>query len=401
MPGPEPPSSVGAGALAYINGDGNVAVYSPEGGTTIFITDDATAPFEGAGFSYQRLAWSPSGLLGIAGVIRQADAAIGTIAVWDPHELTLQTIIPATDSFVIYLYWSPAGDPAFVYLVEQQDQIALSYVNLSASPVSDVLGQGRPFYMSWSPDGQEMLWHTGGALGDNPDAQTQLFDMRSREVRQVANGPGNYVAPVWSASGSHWLLANQIGAATKLVVGGLTESTPITQTEPGQGDIAFLWSPSGGQVAYATRPDPLSSTYGPIYIYDLGAGSHERLTDHNLAIKAFWWSPEGDRIAYLTRLLVNGDEWLQWRVFDLRAESDHGGPAFKPSGQMGFVAAAFNQYAQSHRLWSADGRYLVYGAKDPLGNDSVWLLDTLSPEGLIGYELDAGSMGFWSFSDID
>jgi hypothetical protein len=88
---------------------------------------------------------------------------------------------------------------------------------------------------------------------------------------------------------------------------------------------------------------------------------------------------------------------MQWRVYDLVEEVDRGFAAFNPSYQMRYVISSFNQYAQSHRLWSPDGRYLVYADQDNSRVERVWMVDTFAARGADPILVAKGSMGFWSW----
>ena len=48
--------------------------------------------------------------------------------------------------------------------------------------------------------------------------------------------------------------------------------------------------------------------------------------------------------------------------------------SFLPSEDMTYYLNFFDQFARSHRLWSADSRYLVYGERTPSG-ERVSLID--------------------------
>ena len=59
---------------------------------------------------------------------------------------------------------------------------------------------------------------------------------------------------------------------------------------------------------------------------------------------------------------------------------------------------SFNQYAQSHRFWSPDGRYLVYAERTPDLIERVWLIDTRSEDGSNASLIGEGTIGFWSWN---
>ena len=89
---------------------------------------------------------------------------------------------------------------------------------------------------------------------------------------------------------------------------------------------------------------------------------------------------------------------MQWRVYNVDSGEDRGFKVFNPSLHMRFVMSSFNQYAQSHRFWSPDGRYLVYANRDPLNAERIWLIDTWSEDGNNAILVDEGTMGFWSWN---
>ena len=70
---------------------------------------------------------------------------------------------------------------------------------------------------------------------------------------------------------------------------------------------------------------------------------------------------------------------------------------FRPADQMRFITNSFNQYTQSHRFWSPDGRYLLYADKDNQGGDRIWLVDTWAPRGARPIFVDEGSLAVWSW----
>ena len=64
---------------------------------------------------------------------------------------------------------------------------------------------------------------------------------------------------------------------------------------------------------------------------------------------------------------------------------------------MRLVIGGFNQSAQSHRVWSADSRYLVYANVDALAEEQVWVVDTQAPRGTKPHFIAKGALGVWSW----
>ena len=367
------------------------------------MTNDASAPWEGPGLSYQRVAWSPDGQLAFASVIRSGDKAQSELFVTEsPHE-PARMIGQSDGHFVIYISWSPvpcSGRPTcrqLAYLIEEDAGISLRMVKLDRGAIDNrIAGFGWPFYFSWASDGQSMLWHTDGGRPDNLRARLALYDVQRDLTNPLTQRPGAFLAPAWSPVGEHWLAVSEDEARSRLQIFGAEQ--PITVANALEGDISFAWSPQGDQVAFAVRRYNGDPFYGPVHIFDLNSGQSARITDVGLRVLAFFWDPPGRRLGYLTWLPLPEAEWMQWRVYDLRQDKDRGFKTFHPSRQMRFIVNSFNQYAQSHRFWSPDSRYLVYADRDEmLRQENVWLIDTWSDDGTSAIFVDRGSMGFWSW----
>lgn len=396
-PRPEMPS----GRLAYIGGDGNVYVTTADLTEKIAVTDDATAGWEDAGRSYQRLAWSPTGQLAFSSVTRLAhDQAESSLYVIEAPGQPARLIGQSDAHFVIYIYWSPQPCPGrptcrhLAYLIEESEDIALRLVELDGAAVDNrIIGFGWPYYFSWAADGESILWHAGL----DEAAQLARYELGAATVQPLPFDPAQFMAPAWSPTGSQWLAVSTEAGATALR--RFDQDAPRS-IAPSSGDLtAFSWAPDGQQIAYASKAKPTDPFYGPIYRYDQRTGQASQLTAASLQILAFFWDPTGQRLAYLTLLTMPENmEWMQWRVYDLAQNQDRGFKSFHPSPQLRFVVDSFNQYAQSHRFWSPDGRYLVYGQRsETTGQQQVRLIDTWSEDGNNATLVDEGSLGFWSW----
>lgn len=74
----------------------------------------------------------------------------------------------------------------------------------------------------------------------------------------------------------------------------------------------------------------------------------------------------------------------------------------QPRHQLGqsadhFVIGSFAQFAQSHRFWSPDGRYLPYADRDRHLNERIWLVDTWAVRSAAPLLVDEGVIGVWSW----
>ena len=409
---PEPAESEavqGSGRLAYIGADGNVFVTTPALDKHIAITQDATASPEGPGLSYPRVSWSPDGQLAYASVVRNGNSAQARLYVVESPGAPSRLVGQSDQHFVIYIYWSPTPCPGETecsrlgYLIEESEGIALHIVDISAGGIAnEVAGYGWPFYFSWSPDGAHMLWHTGGATRFGDDARIARLSLENRQVETLSLDPGLFIAPAWSPLGDEWLLVagqNELDllfrAEAKRVGSDLETKNVLARAEDKY--MVFSWSPQGDRIAYSILRSSEGLIFGPIHVYDLESGETKQITASSFDISGFFWSPDGERIGYLSRLALRDTAWMQWRVYALAQDLDRGFAAFNPSYQMSYVVSSFNQYAQSHRLWSPDGRYLVYADQDDARVERIWMVDTFAERGAKPILVAEGSMGFWSW----
>lgn len=401
-PGSPVPSLHEPGVLAYVGSDGNVWITSPGQGWTRQVTNDATAPPEGQGRSYHRIAWSRDGTLAYAAVVRAGDEARGELFIQQRLDRPPRLIARDDERFFIYLHGAPAfcreevDCPLLIYLIEEENGVGLHLIKTRDDAPQDLrLAVGRPFYVSWSPGGEDILWHAGGSVRSNPAAEMGLYQIPEDRCRILPYAPGQFQAPAWSPLGQEWLGVVAGEGIDHLQHIGPDGATTVATTA-GQG-IAFVWSPNGSRIAHATREPDGAPFYGPIHISDLEAGETRQVTDDAFDIVGFYWSPDGRRLAYLSRLDLPSAVWMQWRMVDRVSGRDRGFAAFHPSPLMRFVTHSFSQYAQSHRFWSPDGRYLVYADRDDGGIDRVWLVDTEAEKGADPILIDEGSIGVWAW----
>jgi dipeptidyl aminopeptidase/acylaminoacyl peptidase len=392
-----------AGRLAYLGSDGNVYVTTASLTPKIAVTQDATAAPEYPGYSYHRLSWSPDGRLAFAGVTRSGGETRSVLYIVEAPDRPAQVVGQSDEHFVIYIHWSPVPCPnrpdcqRLAYLIEEEGSIGLRLVEMEEGKIENRrLGVGWPFYFSWAPDGQQMVWHTGGARRYNEAARLIMYDLERDYLRELPHEPGLFVAPAWSPQGDRWLGVSAEAELDSLQSFGVDQ--PITLKTFTNGQMVFAWSPEGDRVAYAVREKPSDPFYSAVYLFEVQSGETRRITDVGFRILGFFWSPDGQRLAYLTHQPLFDSVWMQWRVYHLAEGRDRGFKMFQPSFQMRFIVSSFNQYVQSDRFWSPDSRYLVYADRDQTLVERVWLIDTWTEDGSQAILIDEGAIGLWSWN---
>jgi TolB protein len=132
-----------------------------------------------------------------------------------------------------------------------------------------------------------------------------------------------------------------------------TEARRLVVVAP---DAAFLWAPSGDRLAFSSRVAGQQLFYGGLETVKGDGSDRQRVSDQSVA--AFYWSPDGKRLAFAA--LDPAVRALTWNVVDADGKNRRQVGSFVPSRDQLFVFTYFDQYAQSHAVWSPDGKYLTY-----------------------------------------
>ena len=76
----------------------------------------------------------------------------------------------------------------------------------------------------------------------------------------------------------------------------------------------------------------------------------------------FFWSPDGSKIAYITPS-EEAEGSVRWAVLDLESDETSYLVDFLPSREMLTMFMFFDQYGQSHSLWSPDGSKILFAGR--------------------------------------
>lgn len=422
------------GQLAIIGNDGNVYVSLIGSDGQLLdqrqITTDATAALEAKGRSYHRLSWSTDGHLAFAAMDRSTHKVEGqlyTVPVSVEHRKSSLTVGEPSliwrgdGGYVIYISWAPshcANEPScsqLAFLEAIPETMRLHVIQLSnANPVSKarrLLQTGRPFYFSWSHRGDSLLWHINGSALHNPDAALGRTDFVNDLERVFDERPGSFLAPAWSPTAEHWLAVtlnrsdelaetgNKDASSTKAGELRLFEGRHAVTIADVPINAQYVWSPDGDTVAYAHRQSVESGRFGPIHLYDVERRETRLLTSPTWNVRGFFWSPDGQHIAYIHDLGAPDPRWMQWRIISVDHGEENGYSAFRAAFGMRFILGSFSQYAQSHRYWSPNGRYLLMVDEDEVLVTRIWLVDRYATSKKLPVSIGEGSLAVWSWGN--
>lgn len=387
------------GQIAYVGRDFNV--YTVTGGTHTALTDDAG--ITGTSIRYYRYpTWATDGRLAYVasetaygGERRHSTIVFVSHDVETPARLVYAT---ETESF-IYAYWAPRGcgdgcyDLAALFGDYATNDVVLKLIRDDGSTASVIpVGRADSLYFTWSPNGRQLAWQRDGAA-------VEVYDVSAHSISNIIPVvPGGFFAPGWSPIDDRLLISIESQPGTDLVVTANGTVTPLVTGL--DGFVRFAWSPDGNQIAYKVAGRPLT-------IID-AVTSEVIARSHTTDVYAFFWAPNSRAVAYVSppdqpeafNAKPSGQQEsttpdLSWSVLDVAAQTVRRYGTFRPTAEQIYLFTYFDQFAQSHRIWSPDSRQIVYSEIDAQGQPQIMLLDTQS--NVVPLSIAQGYFAVWSF----
>lgn len=398
------------GRIAYVGEDHNIYSLRLHDGELTALTNDATAARH-----YQWPMWSVDDRL----VYFCCDPAFSNtfdVAAYVSDDGIGPGRVEFSSNFEVftYAYWSPRNlgtdetSRELALLLNQYPSrgFVVRLINSGDDTQdSQLLGSGAPFYFSWSPDGSRMLWQRNNRRLD-------VYSFETDETTSVGLLPGAFQAPAWSPVDDRLLVAVLSGDLRGTNLSVITQDSTQVLRSDLTGLISFSWSPDGNYVAYRTIVDNRLSA---LSILDAITGEVVATTRAEGAI-AFFWSPNSRYIAYITPGVAPGtfstrpsgnnmmvgsaqqqNPGLAWSVIDVASGNTRRYGNFMPTTEMIYLLTFFDQFAQSHRVWSPDSRYVVFGEVIPDNTPAISILDMTRTDAVPFFIAD-GVIGFWSYN---
>ena len=313
----------------------------------------------------------------------------------DEQARTIYVNEPGTDAIAPhtphYLIWSP--DSRKIALIAQRlTGLSLLVANAHSAAAPVRLLDGGPLYFCWARDSRRILAHSRELH--------YLLELGSPLAAQVPVVSLGYMAPSASPAGEFVALCAEISADSQALLAARLDGGSSEMIAEIDGATGFAWSPDGATLAVARDLDRATGYYGRLFLIDLATGD-ERLLLTESAL-SFFWSPDGNMIAYIAPSR-RAEGSVRWAIADIASGARRYLPDFTPSQEQLIMFMFFDQYAQSHRVWSPDGRMLAFAgllgrrqARDELpdgASSSVFATDIA--DGRV-WPLGDGSLGVWS-----
>jgi len=194
----------------------------------------------------------------------------------------------------------------------------------------------------------------------------------------LPQAPGRYCRPL--VMGNRVAHVSHVNGVERLVSSDLLgEDEQILLEYEGLGAIMPARSQSG--IVFSSAPDSGNTPYRGATLFSLSGRDPIRLTEHDLI--CFFWSDKGEQLIY-ARLLpeLNCLAWYSARPNEAPVELVR----FRPSREMLYYLHFFDQFAETHKLVSGDGRYLVFSGQleedAPESKPQIYVLDLRGAEKL-------------------
>ncbi len=390
-----------AGRIAFAGLDGGIWVADSGDGSLIQLSppDEVT----GVTGHYAWPGWSPDGtqvsftsLLPVGAnsieiTLMRADSRGDAVPIKihldDPASAGIAPGVPH------YAGWSPnTGSIALITASAEGPEVVLR--ESMTGDYSQLLARGGPSYISWAPDSRHLLVHRDRSL-----FLVSIDDQgRGSAVDEIsAAGSLAYRAPVWAPSGEAYIFVGGDPAAPEILFGRVGSSA--TQSiGPAANNMAFTWSPDGSSLAILAGSTPVLASLKVIEVETLA----EIYAAERPVISA-WWAPDSRRLAVASPSALTG-QVMEWSVLNPYTVAEVEIGILVATSEFAYTQTLFDQFAQTHDLWSPDSQALVLsGAFLDLEdlpeeiNDvepGIWVADA---EGLRDPQRIApGVIAFWS-----
>lgn len=197
----------------------------------------------------------------------------------------------------------------------------------------------RAFALSprWAPDGSKIIY-TSFYQGGFPDIYT--IDMRTYQRNLFARFRGTNTGARYSPSGQQVAMVLTAGDTPEIFVGSASGGTPNRRTHSVAAKSSPCFSPDGSQIVFAMEPGP------QLYVMPAAGGAPRRLfSGYRYQAEPDWSSANRNKIA--CTVAAGG---YQIAVYD------------SSTGHAEVVSKA--PFDGIEPCWLADGRHLVYTARD-------------------------------------
>jgi Tol biopolymer transport system component len=403
------------GRIAIVALDGNVRTMDQTGGASKDVTTNASVSEDNSGvsFYYQFPAWSRDGKSLAFVAVRRTSEAVMDASIWTSPGDTSDPVqvYAGNDQVPRFLSWAPDSSRMVFLTSISGNRQQLDIVPARGGTVR-TLAEGSAFAWRWKTGTNSIAVHSvDDASGATVERVSIVDSLGVGGNEDLSPTPGAFEAPAWSADGQGIIMAVSENAGSTLYFEdrGGGEARPLA---PFKGDATLDLSPDGKRLAWAARGTSGEELSRQLFLLDLPGGQPPRAGSAAAAaaigtprsptgsdfVAAFSWSPDGSKIAYFVPSdSPSGEEGavtpLILKVLNVRTGTVRTVTTFRPNPYFAGLLQDYGQYAESTRLWSPDGKYLLYCAMQP---DSFDIMVAYADQPIAPRKIADGLMATWS-----
>jgi len=238
-----------------------------------------------------------------------------------------------------------------------------------ATGAMHVIERGQPMFWSWSSDATQIAVHV--------ENRVIVTDHDGGSTRLLTDVAGSFITPRWLAGGSVLFAIDD-----RIMAAGPDDS--LTSLVAGGSMGRFALDDESRHLAYVDTAGDSAA----LVVLDLVSLTPTQVT--TAPVIAFFWSPDASRLAILS---AAGDGQVQWLVAE--GSNIHHLQPFHPTRTWATsVLPFFEQYTESHAVWSPDSTSVVAPAVDDQGGTGA-LIQTADSSGHKQWVPDA-ELAWWA-----
>lgn len=289
-----------------------------------------------------------------------------------------------------YLAWSPDGNSIAMMGNDFWGEMTLVVADDGEPP--EIVAQGAPMYIDWTPDGRALLTHIEDRFQViEPDGSPVTTIAADGDFRVGAHVGEQIVFSMDGGDvGEILVLADQDGERRRSLVRYAAPAAVVSDDAGGRLALMSTWTPEGVEIADRLTTDLPVITPEQLVVVDVASGEVEGVASGRAVSWA--WSPNGDRLLYSTLEVIDGVQKIRWHSWDGSTTTTFGD--YTPTSRFGnSYLAFFDQYERSMSLWSPTSDAFVYAGGEIDGPSGIWVqpIDGSAPT-LIG----EGVFASWS-----
>ena len=245
-----------------------------------------------------------------------------------------------------YVQWSPGGN-VLNYVAQGTYGMTMFISHVEGLFGPDAVINAAPLFSAWCTDNNFLAIHAGDELS--------VVEINgSRTTAEVAPLTAGFRTPAYSddAEVLAYAIAGDSGHVQLMRAKFQgTGSEPVCSF---QGGVAIAFRPGTQLLTVAVARDPETGGFDELWLVDLSSPAHAKRLIHRGQFVSFLWSPPGERLAIVVPSYA-GDGRYAVRVVEPDGTPFAASEAFQPSEDFRIYLAFFDQYVNSHALWSPDG----------------------------------------------